>query len=244
MIIPKAFRIDALRVDNTSFTISATTLTKNKIELRIDADFRVVSASRNGEPVLLLSDGRRSSPLTILPREISVPSENGDVKVIKGGSSFGYASKDGVNHETMIRAVVNPKTGGVWFGSTECGLAVFGGQITGVEIDSRTWELPIYREFGRIPLDGDTAAAFQNLTRDYCSALAAGTLEAAARIPLTELPDLRVVEQPAFGLRKVDVRDSQLRVLIHPPWAGKFLELRLDESLALVSAKLRPAGSD
>lgn len=81
-------------------------------------------------------------------------------------------------------------------------------------------------------LSGNTADSFQTLS--------SGTFKESARIALARLPNVPSAENPAFGLRRIDVRDSQLRVLLRPRFPGKFLELRFDEDLNLVSATLRP----
>ena len=242
-MIPKAFRIGSVSVGGASFTVFAHTLTKNRIVVTIGDRFGVVAAKKNGHPVLLLSDGRRTrrdDSLTIFPSEKSFPSPDGSVTVISGGRVHSYKDETGVVHERAIRAAVNPTTGGVWFGPSDCKMAVFAGQIMGAMVDAESWELLIYREYGQMELSGNTADSFQTLLGSFYKVLSSGTFKEAARIPLARLPNIPRAENPAFGLRQVDVRDSQLRVLLRPPFPGKFLELRFDEDLNLVSATLRP----
>jgi hypothetical protein len=93
-------------------------------------------------------------------------------------------------------------------------------------------------------LTGDTIGSFQNLLGNFCDKLRDGTFKESIRIALTDLPDLPKAENPSFGLRKIDIRDSQLRVLLHPPFPAEFADLRFDENVNLLSATLRPAGPD
>jgi hypothetical protein len=243
----KAVRITSVSVGSASFTVFAQTLTSNKIEVTIGDRLGVVAARKNGAPVLLLSDGRqphRDDTLTIFPSEKSFPSADGGVPVISGGRSYAYKDETGVAHEPMIRAAVNPATGGVWFGLSDCKMAVLGGQIIGAMVDTETWELLIYREYGRMELSGNTADSFRTLSGSFLKALSSGAFKELARIPLARLPNIPSAENPAFGLRQIDIRDSKLRVLLHPPFPAKFLELRFDEDLNLASATLRPAARD
>src|SRR5262249_12613499 len=126
--VSKALSPTSVRVGDGSVTLFANTLSTNKIELTLDKTFRVTSAKKNGESVLLLSDGRiprAPDRPVIFPNEITVPSAAGSIKLILGGSLYHYKDKSGNDQQMDVSVAVNPATGDVFLGPSDCRLAVF-----------------------------------------------------------------------------------------------------------------------
>jgi hypothetical protein len=102
----------------------------------------------------------------------------------------------------------------------------------------------LYTQYGQIELTGDTIDSFQSLLKTFVDGLRNRTLKGPIRIALAELADLPKTQDGGYDLRRVDLRDSQLRVILRSPVPAKHAELRFDENLNLLTAKLRQAASD
>ncbi len=158
--------VDLVSVSSSSdaMVLSMTTLAGHKLSLTLNENLDILEAKQDGQPVLVLFDGRGPSANGHKFDGLgsaSVSTQRGSIRALVGSREYSLvgASGEEIGSSTVIAAVM-PDTGELWIGPSPCKLARLAGGVVGFLVENKN-ELWIIRDQGvRIPPPPMGVAAF------------------------------------------------------------------------------------
>ncbi len=190
----------------------------NKLELVYSAQMDLLAGRINGEPVLLLLDGKLADwkwpggwRPWFAPEKVSVASPAGLVAALKCDSF-------------LSEAILLPGSGDLWVGPKFCKLALLNGTMVGLTTDYKGGNLLIYlAQPARIPMvEGQTIPAFQAALKGYDADLAACRAKPDKSVKISDLFSGKDASELASA-QGIELREIQ--------FAGNDLVLRFNVEL-------------
>ncbi len=211
----------------------------------LGSNVQVLSASRAGNPVLVLRDGSISSKVL---GEWSAP-DNGTLAAVRGEVASvvcnrTYPAQDSSGELASAKAVVLSGTGDMWIGPSVCKLAVVRGRILGVTVEDHRDLLMFAGPRARIPLSPESIRVFEAELLQF-----EGAFQASGRVwkpdssmNLAELfkGEARFEAPFEFSLRKVIAREDGVVLTFNSGSPGVHAEVVLGPDLQVVSSRAVP----
>ena len=226
----------------TTVIFALHTVAGNDLILTFGHEFDLISASKNGEAVLVLQDGR--FPLVLDwpgARAISLPSESGPVSGLTSTKVYYRDDKRYYNEEGQgrlafpMRVVAIPSTGNLWIGPSDSRLLVQNGSVVGF-LPSKGNELLVFTGRPRTIHAEDARITYRQELSNFENNLLAGRFAEKSRVNIsTFLP----ASDASLTINDIFFADSDivLRLIASGPKGNSKVELKIGRDLRVTSAE-------
>jgi hypothetical protein len=236
---PKFAELTELNVSSDKVSYSLRSLAGHELGLTFDLDFKLLSASRDNRPVLVLFDGQSRPREWSYPSDITIPSPDGSRTAVACSGRFFSQSGTGERIREGVRAVVL-QGGEVWIGPSDCRLALHTGRVFGVITDDQGQLSVFAGPRAVIPAAApawQTSKAFEDELGRFEQELRNGPLKAAIRLNLVEL----FPGKQDFSIRGISCNADGVVLRFNTSDARQLAVLTLNPQLAVASAVVAPS---
>ncbi len=172
-IMENSVNIVSVSSSSDAMVLSMTTLAGHKLSLTLNENLDILEAKQDGQPVLVLLDGRGPSGQGHIfdglgSRDVFTQGGTIRARTCQRDYSLLGAGGEEIGSSTVVAAVM-PDTGELWIGPASCKLARLEGGVVGFLVENRN-ELWVIRDQGvRIPPPPKGVAVFREALQRFSS---------------------------------------------------------------------------